>query len=380
MKLFILSILIFWSNTLLAQSQKSIAFQAVARNSNGIIISGKKLQIRLSILTDTISEQIVYQELKSITTNPLGLFTVLIGANESAKLITIGEFEKINWDKSIHFIRVEISPENNLQFIRIGQQQIHYVVYAFTADHVSANNIDGVINIQQGGTGVTNLSAYKIALQLDKVSNVPDSTKALSKAATIALNNKLDKKDTASLSSRINHKINKGEITVQDVEAGLGFLPFQMNYGAFFDTNRQVAIINTATAVKWKDTSSNHPIYISNNTSIEPSRITIVKEGVYYVQYSLQVVNSQIANDEVSVWIRRNGAAYPNSLRQFQTGAIGAKNIFTGQAFISMGADDYLELFFSVRHGQTQLLKTNSLTIPSRPSTPSAQIHLFRIQ
>ena len=113
---------------------------------------------------------------------------------------------------------------------------------------------------------------------------------------------------------------------------------------------------------------------------MEPSRISVVKEGVYYLQYSLQVSNGQIANDEISVWIRRNGAAYPNSLRQFLTGAIGAKNIFSGQAIIPIGEADYVELFFSVRNGQTQLLKTNNLSSPSRPSTPSAQILLYRIQ
>jgi hypothetical protein len=92
------------------------------------------------------------------------------------------------------------------------------------------------------------------------------------------------------------------------------------------------------------------------------------------------VTNPQVANDEISIWIRRNGAAYPNTLRQFSTGAVGVKNIFSGQSMVVFGEDDYLELFFSVKHNQTQLLKTSSLTNPSRPATPSAQIMLFRIQ
>jgi hypothetical protein len=116
------------------------------------------------------------------------------------------------------------------------------------------------------------------------------------------------------------------------------------------------------------------------NTSLDPTRILVVKAGTYLLQYSLQVSNTQIANDEISVWIRRNGAAYPNTLKQFGTGAVGVKNIFSGQAMMVFGEDDYLELFFSVKHNQTQLLKTSALTNPSRPATPSAQITLFRIQ
>ena len=364
----------------LSQSQKGIAFQAAARTSNGVIMPNKQIQIRISILKDTLAEEILYQELKSVTTSPLGLFTILIGAAEPAKIITIGAFENINWTAATYFMRVEIDPENHLQFIRIGQQQIQYAAYAFAADHVLAENVEGILSIPHGGTGVNNISAFKLALQIDKVNNIPDSLKILSKASIQALALKLDKKDTVSLSNRINQKLNKGDISASELALSLGFLPFEMHFGAFTDTARQTALINTATAVKWRDTLAQNEVSIGFNSSLDPTRLLVVKAGVYLVQYSLQVSNPQIANDEMSVWMRRNGAAYPNTLRQFLTGAVGVKNIFSGQAIILFGTDDYLELFFSVKHNQTQLLKTSALTNPSRPAIPSAQITLFRIQ
>jgi hypothetical protein len=357
-----------------------MAFQAVARTSNGVIMPNKLIQIRISILKDTLTEELLYQEIKSVTTSPLGLFTILIGTAEPAKIVTIGTFEKINWTAGIYFIRVEIDPENHLQFIRIGQQQIQYTAYAFSADHLLAENLEGVLSIPQGGTGVNNLSALKLAMQMDKVNNVPDSIKILSKASTQALAFKLDKKDTASLSNRINQKLNKGEITASELAIGLGFLPLEIYYGAFTDTARQMAIVNTATAVKWRDTIGLNHTAIGLNPSMDPTRILVAKSGTYLVQYSLQVVNTQIVNDEISIWLRRNGAAYPNTLRQFLSGAVGVKNIFSGQAIVVFGEDDYLELFFSVKHNQTQLFKTTALTNPSRPAAPSAQIMLFRIQ
>ena len=414
----------------LSQNQKGITFQAAARTSYGVIMPNKQIQVRISILEDTVSEELLYQEIKSVTTNPLGLFTILIGAAEPAKVITIGTFEKINWTAATYFIRVEIDPENHLQFIRIGQQQIQYAAYAFSADHVLAENVEGVLSIPQGGTGVNNIPAFKLALQIDKVNNIPDSLKILSKASIQALalkfdkkDNvpdslkilskasiqalalkfdkkdhvpdslkilskasiqalalKLDKKDTASLSNRINQKLNKGEITASELAFSLGFLPFETHFGAFTDTARQLGLVNTAIAVKWRDTIDQNQVSIGLNSSLDRTRLLVVKAGVYLVQYSLQVSNPQIANDEMSVWMRRNGAAYPNTLRQFLTGAVGVKNIFSGQAIIVFTEDDYLELFFSVKHNQTQLLKTSALTNPSRPATPSAQITLFRIQ
>ena len=389
----------------LSQSQKGIAFQAAARTSNGVIMPNKQIQIRISILKDTLAEEILYQELKSVTTSPLGLFTILIGATEPAKIITIGAFENINWTAATYFMRVEIDPENHLQFIRIGQQQIQYAAYAFSADHVLAENVEGVLSIPQGGTGVNNTTAFKLALQIDKVNNVadslkilskasiqalalkldkidhvPDSLKILSKASIQALALKLEKKDTVSLSNRINQKLNKGDISASELALSLGFLPFETHFGAFTDTARQLGLVNTAIAVKWRDTIAQNQVSIGLNSSLDLTKLLVVKAGTYLVQYSLQVSNTQIANDEMSVWMRRNGAAYPNTLRQFLTGAVGVKNIFSGQAIILFGTDDYLELFFSVKHNQTQLLKTNALTNPSRPATPSAQITLFRIQ
>jgi hypothetical protein len=364
----------------LSQNQKGITFQAAARTSYGVIMPNKQIQVRISILEDTVSEELLYQEIKSVTTNPLGLFTILIGAAEPAKVITIGTFEKINWTAATYFIRVEIDPENHLQFIRIGQQQIQYAAYAFSADHVLAENVEGVLSIPQGGTGVNNTPAFKLALQIDKVNNIPDSLKILSKASIQALALKLDKKDTASLSNRINQKLNKGEITASELALSLGFLPFETHFGAFTDTARQLGLVNTAIAVKWRDTIDQNQVSIGLNSSLDRTRLLVVKAGVYLVHYSLLVSNTQIANDEISIWFRRNGAAYPNTLRQFLTGAVGVKNIFSGQVIILFGTDDYLELFFSVKHNQTQLLKTSALTNPSRPATPSAQVTLFRIQ
>jgi hypothetical protein len=403
--LIVLTVNLFYCQIGLSQSQNGIAFQAAARTGYGVIMPNKLIQIRISILKDTLSEEILYQELKSVTTSPLGLFTILIGAAEPAKIITIGTFEKINWAASTYFMRVEIDPDNHLQFIRIGQQQIQYAAYAFSADHVLSENVEGILSIPQGGTGVNNTTAFKLALQLDKVNNVPDSLKILSKAsiqvlalkldkadhvpdslkilskASIqALALKLDKKDTASLSNRINQKLNKGDISASELALTLGFLPFEAHFGAFTDTTRQTALINTATAVKWRDTIGQNQVAIGLNSSLERTKLLVVKAGTYLIQYSLQVSNTQIANDEISVWIRRNGAAYPNTLRQLLTGAVGVKNIFSGQAIVVFGEDDYLELFFSVKHLQTQLIKTSALTNPSRPATPSAQITLFRIQ
>ena len=79
-----------------AQTNKGIHFQGVARSNNGLIIANKIINIRLSILSDSSNGNIEYQEIKSITTNAIGLFSVIVGSKEDRKIISIGSFDNIN--------------------------------------------------------------------------------------------------------------------------------------------------------------------------------------------------------------------------------------------------------------------------------------------
>ena len=69
--LIIIIVLLFYCQMGLSQTQKGIAFQAVARTSYGVIMPNKQIQIRISILKDTLAEELLYQELKSVNTSPL---------------------------------------------------------------------------------------------------------------------------------------------------------------------------------------------------------------------------------------------------------------------------------------------------------------------
>ena len=59
---------------LMAQSNKGINFQAIARNNNGLAMPNKLLNVRVSIKTDSNSSKNEYQEMMPVTTNALGLF------------------------------------------------------------------------------------------------------------------------------------------------------------------------------------------------------------------------------------------------------------------------------------------------------------------
>jgi hypothetical protein len=440
------------------QINKGINFQGVARSDNGIILANKIVTLRLSIKTDSINGVIEYQEIKSITTNTIGLFSVVVGSKQDRNIISIGNFENINWSMSEKYLQVEVDITGELYFSSLGIQKINYVPFAFYADKVDAVNINGIIGVKKGGTGFDNLKDFKMMAAIDKVSNTPDSLKPTSLYTLIALNEKLKKSDTAwlsnridlklnkfdtnyistrinlklnktdtnylsnrinqklnssdtikiynqinkipiidttSLSQRINLKLNKldtnylsnrinnkisiGSLTPIDITKALNYTPVPNDYGGFYDTAKQTTPIATASVVKFNFMNFANNIAITNNTSGLPTRITVNNAGVYNVKYTLQFIKTDAANDEVSVWIRRNSSAYPNTNNTYTIIGLGIKNTVSNSFFVQLGNDDYVEIYYSLKNINTNLAGSNPQSSPSRPATPAATVSMQRI-
>ena len=453
---FLMSILHFIN--LNGQINKGINFQGVARSDNGIILANKIVTLRLSIKTDSINGVIEYQEIKSITTNTIGLFSVVVGNKQDRNIISIGNFENINWSMSEKYLQVEVDITGELYFSSLGIQKINYVPFAFYADKVDAVNINGIIGVKKGGTGFDNLKDFKMMAAIDKVSNTPDSLKPISLYTLIALNEKLKKSDTAwlsnridlklnkldtnyistridlklnktdtnylsnrinqklnssdtmkiyhkinqipvldttSLSQRINLKLNKldtnylsnrinnkisfGSLTPSDITKALNYTPVPNDYGNFYDTAKQTTPIATASVVKFNFMNFANNIAITNNTSGLPTRITVNNEGLYNVKYTLQFIKTDAANDEVSVWIRRNSSAYPNTNNTYTIIGLGIKNTVSNSFFVQLGNDDYVEIYYSLKNINTSLAGAIPQSSPSRPATPAATVSMQRI-
>ena len=369
--LFILCTALIIQNAV-SQSTKGIHLQAIARNNNGIVIANKQIALRISIISDTSQNNIVYQEIKSITTNALGLFFVDIGAYEADKVITIGDFKNIVWNNSDYFLQIEIDPSNSLSFVTAGIEKINYVPLALYADR--ANMVNSIVPIDLGGTGVSTLKELLRNLNLDKINNTADSLKPISIAANIALNDRLKKVDTLSLSNRINLKLNASDTLKLSNRINLiANNNSKNNYAVFYDTSRQSALINTATAVKFFLQQLASKINIANNSAGSPTRMTVTDAGVYRINFNLEFIKSDAGTDDISIWLRRNGNAFANTNCNYNIQGGGYKNLLSGQYLVDLGADDYIEIFFSVKNVNTALVGIPAITTtPARPATPAA--------
>ena len=202
---FIISLITFQLlliNLVQAQNNKGIHFQAIARNENGIVIPNKQITIRITLLSDSSFGNKIYQEIKSVTTNMLGLLFIDIGNEEPGKVVTIGNFNEINWSAQSFYLQVELDPNNALAFLNAGIEKINYVPLALYAD--KSNMVESIVPVELGGTGVGTVKEIIKLLNIDKVNNTPDSLKPISNVMNVALNEKLKKSDTVYLSNRIN--------------------------------------------------------------------------------------------------------------------------------------------------------------------------------
>lgn len=380
-----------------AQNKLGIHFQGIARKANGLIVADKQMSIKLSLYKDSTDIEPVYEEIKSIKTNVLGLFFVNIGMEEDGKFITSNAFEQIDWSTPIRYLKVEIDPENSLLFQSLGFHPINASPYALHAYSVKSSNIQGRLVLSQGGTGVENLIDLKKLLNIDLINNTADSSKPITRSSlnlineklkiidTIILSNrinlKLNKSDTLSLSNRINLKLNKADtLTMSNRITQLNALiPGPKEWGSFYDTNRQNPPVNTATTIHWTFAAQSNTATITANSIGQASRISIQSAGVYKLFFKLQFIKSDIGNDEASVWIRKNSAAYPNTQQSFIIYGGGIKNNCTGYYLIDMGENDYVELYYSIRNSNTKLMGSPIATSPSRPAIPAAYIFIEKL-
>jgi hypothetical protein len=382
-------------NGVCAQNNKGIHFQGIARSESGMIIAKKQITLRISILTDTLSSNIEYQEIKSVTTNVLGLFYTDIGAEEAGKVITIGVFDLIQWQKEDKYLQVEVDPNNSLHFLQAGFEKINYVPYAFYAQE--AKMITSIVPIELGGTGVSNKIDILKSLGLEKVNNTPDSLKPASNAVNIGLNDKLKKTDTLFLSNRIHLKLNSADtlklsnrINTKLNSLDTSGLSNRINalsnmipknyYCVFYDTAKQTAFTSTATPVKFNFKQIANKINITNNTANNPTRIVVLEAGIFQVNYHLQFIKSDAGADEIIVWFRKNSAAIAYTNNTYIIQGLGIKNTINNNFLLELDANDYIELFFSVKNVNTALQGTTSTTAtPSRPATPAASISMYTV-
>jgi hypothetical protein len=131
--IFIVVMLVFVSSAM-AQIPQQLNYQGIARNASGEPISTHVITVRLSIIDSASNGIVTYQETKTVSTNYVGLFTIVIGAPGGTNVI--GTIASINWSTGKKYIKLEIDPNGASNFSLVGMNQLQSVPFALSADPV----------------------------------------------------------------------------------------------------------------------------------------------------------------------------------------------------------------------------------------------------
>lgn len=105
-----------------------ISYQALARNAQGQPLSDTAVQVKFTLLTDSLTGAAEYSESHSLTTNSFGLFTTAFGSGTPET----GTFADINWASGSKYLKVELDAGDG--FVDMGTQQLLSVPYSMRSN------------------------------------------------------------------------------------------------------------------------------------------------------------------------------------------------------------------------------------------------------
>jgi hypothetical protein len=118
------------SASLYAQSvPQGMKYQAVARDLSGNVIANQTIGLKISLLSNGKGSTVYYNEVHSVTTSSLGLFTLVIGEGKVDK----GTFASVPWSNEDIWMQVSIKDDKSSSFTAISNSQLLAVPYAFHA-------------------------------------------------------------------------------------------------------------------------------------------------------------------------------------------------------------------------------------------------------
>lgn len=145
-------------------------------------------------------------------------------------------------------------------------------------------------------------------------------------------------------------------------------------YGAFQDFTDQTATANTATVMTFNTTDFSNGVSVVSN-----SKLTVAQAGIYNLQFSAQFQNTDTQLQDVSIWIRQDasgaGIDVPGSAGLVSVpnthGGVDGHTIAAWNYFVSLNANDFVELWWSTTSNLVSIQTYAAGTSPTRPTTAS---------
>lgn len=119
----------------LSQSPAGFSYQGVLRNTEGQVLANIPASLMVS-LTSSNSVDVYYSETHSLTTNTVGLFSIVVGQGTA----TSGSLSSVPWSQGGVYLKLDVKPDGAASYVSMGLQQLQSVPYAlYAADGLCLN-------------------------------------------------------------------------------------------------------------------------------------------------------------------------------------------------------------------------------------------------
>lgn len=142
-------------------------------------------------------------------------------------------------------------------------------------------------------------------------------------------------------------------------------------HGAFHsDVDQTAASTTTAYALTYNVTDISKGVYV-----VDSSKLKVDYAGVYNLQFSAQVINTDSQIHDIDVWFAKNGTNIADSNSRYSItsshGGVDGGVIAALNFFVDLNPDDYVEIYWSTTNTAISMQHLAAASSPTRPATPS---------
>jgi len=140
----------------------------------------------------------------------------------------------------------------------------------------------------------------------------------------------------------------KGQVTITSTGGGPNFNTATGSYGSFYDTTTQTnPVANVARSMSFDSTDITNGVSISGSTSPYNTYIKTENAGVYDIQFSAQLDKTDSGNDDIFIWLRKNGIDLTDTATKVTLSGNNDKDVAAWNWFVNSAANDYYQIMWS---------------------------------
>lgn len=150
-------------------------------------------------------------------------------------------------------------------------------------------------------------------------------------------------------------------------------------YGAYQNTSNQTFTANTPTLLVVNQTDYQQGMYYQTGDGFH-----VLQNGIYNVQFSLQIANTDTSAHEIEVWIRKNGVDVSGTATKWtipsKHGSSDGYGVPIANFYIQLNGGDYVELWAAVSNAALYIEAYANQTSPyARPAIPSTVVTINQV-